>query len=162
MTEETRKKLEEIIDTLHLEQSTGKSRDELCTLIDKAAIMMDLCTCLADVIDSMMLEINDIGAQANLKPMGDREKNYFKELKKLANATRKWAQRATRADRHSERDDDLAIESDWWLKLILMVEDRTGNDELKTRQLLHWISTMPSQLHLFDSIHTKDFERLAD
>jgi hypothetical protein len=43
-----------------------------------------------------------------------------------------------------------------------MVEDRTGTDELKTRQLIRWISTMPSQMHLFDSIHTKDFLRLIE
>jgi hypothetical protein len=33
---------------------------------------------------------------------------------------------------------------------------------MKTRQLIRWVSTMPSQMHLFDSISTKDFLRLTD
>lgn len=162
MNDETRKQLDEIIDGLHLERSTGKSRDELYKLIDTAATEMDLAVCLADVINSIMLDIIDFSAKAKIQLMNDCERSYFKELRKLAEATRKWAYRATRNARHSERDGDLARESDWWYNLILMVEDRTGTDPLKTKQLLHWISSMPSQMHLFDYIHTKDFERLVD
>jgi hypothetical protein len=106
----------------------------------------------------MMMDVADIAAKVKIPMMDDRERSYFKELKKLVNATRKWANRITRDYRHSERDGDLAIESDWWYHMILMVEDRIGTDNLKTKQLIQWISTMPSQLNLFDNIHTKDFE----
>lgn len=159
MTEETRRQLDNIIDTLRLEQSTGLTRDEIYVYIEKAARLMDLSVCLADVINSLMIDVTDISAKVKVPLMDERSRNYFKELKKLANATRKWAYAVTRDARHSERDGDLATESDWWYNLILMVEDRTGTDQLKTKQLIQWISTMPSQLHLFD-IHTKDFERL--
>lgn len=161
MTEETMRQLDKLIDALHLEQATGLTRIELYEHIDVAATMMDLTTCLADVIDSMLLDIDDILAKVKT-PLDDRDRSYFKEMRKLVKAARKWAQRVTRDTRHSERDDDLAKESDWWKNLILMVEDRTGTDELKTRQLLQWISTMPSQLHIFDNIHTNDFQRLTD
>ena len=161
MNDETRKQWDIIIDALHLEQATGLTRKELYTNIETLAVMMDLTTVLADVIDSMLLDIDDMLAKVKI-PLDDRDRSYFKELRKLVNAARKWAQRATRDARHSERDEDLATESDWWKNLILMVEDRTGTDELKTRQLIQWISTMPSQLHLFDHIHTKDFLRLTD
>lgn len=162
MTDETRKQLDEVIDGLHLERATGKSREELYKLVQTAAIEMDLAVCLADVINSMMLDIIDLSNKVKVPLMDDRERSYYKELRKLAEATRKWAHRATRDTIHSERDGDLAIESDWWYNLILMVEDRTGADQLKTKQLLQWISTMPSQIHLFDHIRTKDFERLVD
>ena len=78
----------------------------------------------------------------------------------MANATRKWAQRATREYDRGDTQLDLARESDWWKNLILMVEDRTGEDELKTRQVIRWLSTMPSVMQLFDGIHTKDFQML--
>jgi hypothetical protein len=107
-----------------------------------------------------MIDVTDISAKVNVSLMDDRSRSYIKELKKLANATRKWANTITHDARQSERDGDLATESDWWYNLILMVEDRTGNDELKTKQVIRWLSTMPSQLHIFDDIHTKDFERL--
>ena len=161
MTDETRKQWDDIIDALHLMEATGMTREELHKNIETVAVMMDLATVMAEVIDSMLLDIDDLLAKVKT-PLDDRDRSYFKELRKLVNAARKWAQRATRDTRHSERDGDLATESDWWKNFILMVEDRTGTDELKTKQLIRWVSTMPSQLHLFDSIHTKDFLRLTD
>ena len=161
MTDETRKKWDTIIDALHLIQATGMTREELHKNIETVAVMMDLTTVLADVIDSMLLDIDNLLAKVKT-PLDDRDRSYFKELRKLIKAARNWAQRATRETRHSERDSDLATESDWWYNLILLVEDRTGTDEMKTRQLIRWISTMPSQMHLFDSINTKDFLRLTD
>lgn len=161
MTEETRQQFDSIIDALHLEHATGLTRQELYENIEVAAVLMDLTTCLADVIDSMLLDIDDILAKVKT-PLDDRDRSYFKEMRKLVNAARKWAQRATRDIRHSERDSDMALESDWWKNLILMTEDRTASDELKTRQLIQWISTMPSQMHIFDHIRTKDFARLSD
>lgn len=162
MTDETRKQLDTVIDTLQLERTTGKSRDELYKLVETAATEMDLAVCLADVINSLMLDIIDFSNKVKIPLIVERERSYYKELRKLAEATRKWAMMATRDTRHSERDRDMAMESDWWYNLILMVEDRTGTDTLKTKQLLHWISSMPSQMHLFDHIHTKDFERIIN
>lgn len=160
MTDETRKQWDRIIDALHLIQATGLTREELHRHIETVAVMMDLTTVLADVIDSMLLDIDELLAKVKT-PLDDRERSYFKELRKLVNDARKWAQQATRDTRNSERDFDMAMESDWWKNFILMVEDRTGTDEQKTLLLIRWISTMPSQLHLFDSIHTKDFIRLT-
>jgi len=161
MTEETRKQWDIIIDALHLIQATGLTREELHRHIETLAVLMDLTTVLADVIDSLLLDIDDLLAKVKT-PLDDRDRSYFKQMRKLIRASRKWAQRATRDTRHSESYDDMATESDWWKMFILMVEDRTGADELKTRQLIRWVSTMPSQLHIFEQIRTKDFERLIN
>lgn len=159
MTEENRKLFDSIIDSLHLEQSTGKSREELHKIVNKVAIQMDLCYVLADVIDSIMLDVDDTTKMV-LDPFDERDRSYFKELRKLIKATRKWAYMATRGLYRHKDGDDFCGESDWWKTLILMVEDRTGTDELKTKQVIQWLSTMPSQLGLFDKIQTKDFQRL--
>lgn len=159
MTEETRKQFDEIIDALHLEKATGLTREQLHKEIDRVSVLLDLAYVLADVCDSLMLDITGILAKVKT-PLDDRDRSYFKEMKKLANATRKWAQRATREYYKNERVEDLARESDWWKNLILMVEDRTGADELKTRQVIRWLSTMPSVMGLYADIHTKDFEAL--
>lgn len=161
MTEQAKEQFDKIIDALHLEQATGLTREQLHKEIGRVSVLLDLAYVLADVCDSLMFDVTDILAKVKT-PLDDRDRSFFKEMKKLANATRKWAQRATRDTRYSERDGDLANESDWWKNFILMVEDRTGTDELKTRQLIRWISTMPSQMHLFENIHTKDFLRLTD
>ena len=161
MEAEARKEFDIIIDKLGLERATGMSREELYLNIEKAATLMDLAVCLADVVNSLMIDVNDLADKVKVPLMSDRELSYFKELKKLANATRKWAFSITRDARHSDRDCDLATESDWWYNLILMVEDRTGTDELKTKQVIEWLSTMPSQMHMFENIRTNNFERLV-
>lgn len=160
MEAEVKQEFDIIIDKLNLERATGMSREELYRNIEKAATLMDLAVCLADVVNSLMIDVTDLADKVKVPLMSDRELSYFKELKKLANATRKWAFSITRDARHSERDGDLATESDWWYNLILMVEDRTGTDELKTKQVIQYLSTMPSQMHMFEDIRTNNFERL--
>lgn len=159
MTEQAKEQFDKIIDALHLEQATGLTREQLHKEVGRVSVLLDLAYVLADVCDSLMLDVTDILAKVKT-PLDDRDRSYFKEMKKLANATRKWAQRATREYDRGDTQLDLARESDWWKNLILMVEDRTGEDELKTRQVIRWLSTMPSVMQLFDGIHTKDFQML--
>jgi hypothetical protein len=52
----------------------------------------------------------------------------------------------------------FANDSDWWYNFIRLVEDRTGNDALKTRQLLNWVLTMPSEMGIF-KIKKSDFKQ---
>lgn len=159
MTEQAKEQFDHIIDALHLEQATGLTREQLHKEVGRVSVLLDLAYVLADVCDSLMLDVTDILAKVKT-PLDDRDRSFFKEMKKLANATRKWAQRATREYDRGDTQLDLARESDWWKNLILMVEDRTGEDELKTRQVIRWLSTMPSVMQLFDGIHTKDFQTL--
>lgn len=159
MTEQAKEQFDHIIDALHLEQATGLTREQLHKEVGRVSVLLDLAYVLADVCDSLMLDVTDILAKVKT-PLDDRDLSFFKEMKKLANATRKWAQRATREYDRGDTQLDLARESDWWKNLILMVEDRTGEDELKTRQVIRWLSTMPSVMQLFDGIHTKDFQML--
>lgn len=159
MTEQAKEQFDKIIDALHLEQATGLTREQLHKEVGRVSVLLDLAYVMADVCDSLMLDVTDILAKVKT-PLDDRDRSFFKEMKKLANATRKWAQRATREYDRGDTQLDLARESDWWKNLILMVEDRTGEDELKTRQVIRWLSTMPSVMQLFDGIHTKDFQTL--
>lgn len=159
MTEQAKEQFDKIIDALHLEQATGLTREQLHKEVGRVSVLLDLAYVLADVCDSLMLDVTDILAKVKT-PLDDRDRSFFKEMKKLANATRKWAQRATREYDRGDTQLDLARESDWWKNLILMVEDRTGEDELKTRQVIRWLSAMPSVMQLFDGIHTKDFQTL--
>lgn len=159
MTKQAKEQFDHIIDALHLEQATGLTREQLHKEVGRVSVLLDLAYVLADVCDSLMLDVTDILAKVKT-PLDDRDRSFFKEMKKLANATRKWAQRATREYDRGDTQLDLARESDWWKNLILMVEDRTGEDELKTRQVIRWLSTMPSVMQLFDGIHTKDFQML--
>ena len=43
--------------------------------------------------------------------------------------------------------------------MIRLLADRTGEDELKTNQVINWLITMPSQLNMFD-VKKRDFKRI--
>ena len=149
-----------IIDHFKLDEVTGKSRDELCKQIEKALVSLNLSYVLSDVVDTLMLDCESIMRELSVE-YEDPAKSYFNEMKKLAGATRKWAQRGTRDINRHEDADQYAGEVDWWYNMVRMLEDRTGEDELKTKQVLDWISTMPSVMDLF-KIRKKDFQRFKD
>lgn len=162
MTEDSKKQFDAIIDALHLEQATGKTREELHRIVAVVAVKMDLCVVLADVVDSLMLDIDDAVRLIKVPQMvDDYDRSNIKEMRKHIRAARKYAQRMTHDTTNSDRETDMAGESDWWKNMILLVEDRTGEDELKTKQVIQWLTTMPSILGLF-KIHTRDFKRLSD
>ena len=156
----TQEQCYDIIDRLHLEKVNGKPREELCKQIEKALVSLNLSYVLADVVDYLMMDCESTMRELSVE-YEDPAKTYFKEMKKLAGATRKWAQRGTRDINRHEDADQYAGEVDWWYNMVRMLEDRTGEDELKTKQVLDWISTMPSVMDLF-KIRKKDFQRFKD
>ena len=82
-------------------------------------------------------------------------------MKKLAGACRKWAQRATRDINLHEDAEMYQGEVDWWYNIIRLIEDRTGEDQLKTKQVLDWICTMPSVMNVFN-VKKRDFKHLIE
>ena len=149
-----------IIDNLRLESRTGKSREEIKQQIKKALVSLNLAYVMADLVDSLMLDCESIMRQLSVE-YEDPGKTYFKEMKKLAGATRKWAMRATR-DINRDRDgDDYAKDVDWWYNMVRLIADRTGEDELKTKQVIEWITTMPSVMNVF-KVKKRDFIKFTD
>lgn len=146
-----------MIERLHLEKATGKPHDELRQILRRALTGLNLAYVLADVVNALMLDVEDELASIDV-PYDDRDKSYFKELRKLAEATRKWANMATSGMYHHEDADDFTGECDWWYNIIRLIEDRTGSDELKTKQVLMWLTTMPSVMGLFD-VKLNDFKQ---
>lgn len=146
-----------MIESLHLVEATGLTHDELRTIVRRALVSLNLSYVLADVVDWLMKDVEDELLKVKV-PYDDRDRSYFKEMKKLVGASRKWAQQATRDLYHIKEADDFAGESDWWYNIIRLIEDRTGEDELKTKQVLQWLTTMPSVMGLF-KVKMKDFIR---
>ena len=156
----TQEQCYEIIDHYHLDQVNGKPREEIAKQIEKALVSLNLSYVLADVVDWLMLDCESMLRELMVEYQ-DPAKNYFKEMKKLAGATRKWAQRGTHDINRDKEAEQYQGEVDWWYNMVRMLEDRTGEDELKTKQVLDWISTMPSVMDLF-KIRKKDFQRFKD
>lgn len=160
ITSQEHDELDMIIDTFQMEAKTGKSRDELRHLVKKGMICLNLAYCLTDVIDWLIFDCD-----AALGPFGAslerRDKQLFGQLKKTLRAASVQARDITR-DVHRHKDgEQFQGESDWWYNIIRLIEDRTGNDPLKTKQVLQWLCTMPSEMNMF-KVKTKDFKRLIE
>lgn len=146
---------DEVIDRFHLIEATGKNREELYHLVRKALVSLNLAYAMADVADYMLKDVESLLLSINVA-YDDRDRSYFKELKKLTGAARKWARKITHDLYRRDDAEDTAEDFDWWYNMICLVADRTGEDKLKTKQIIQWLTTMPSVMHLFD-VKTKDF-----
>ena len=129
-----RDELDDLIDRCDMIQTTGKSREELHRMVEKATMCLNMAHCLSDVIETLVMD-----AECILRPFGatfEREdKLHFKQLSKALQDAKKCA------------------------NMVRLLADRTGDDELKTLQVINWITTMPSQLHMFD-VKKRDFKKI--
>lgn len=160
MNEDTRERdeLDDVIDRCDMIHTTGKSREELHKMVEKATMCLNMAHCLADVIETLVMD-----AECILRPFGatfEREdKLHFKQLTKSLQDVQKCARRTTFGLYNHKQVYEFAEDADWWYNMVRLLADRTGDDELKTLQVINWLTTMPSQLHMFD-VKKRDFKRI--
>lgn len=153
-----RDELDDVIDRCKMIEQTGLSRDEIHAKVKKATICLNLAHVLADTCETLIMD-----SEAILRPFGAtfqrEDKQHFKQLAKALQDAKKCAQRSCCGPYATEDADDYAKECDWWYNIVRLIEDRTGEDELKTRQTLNWLCTMPSVLNMFD-VKKRDFKHI--
>lgn len=154
-----RKAMNEIIEQFDMERRCGLTREEIYRRVDKAMVSMNLGHLLADVVNSLMMDVEDL-----LRPMGvafDRNEKYcFKQMAEHARAAKKWAGKSA-MEAYMQADVDLFCDdSDLWYNLVRLIEDRTGADKRKNRLLVEWLVNMPSELGVFN-IREEDFQRYS-
>lgn len=160
MEEVTRERdeVDVVIDRCKMIERTGLSREELHAKVEKALMCLNLTRVLADVIETLVMD-----AEAILRPFGAtferQDKQQYRQLTKTCYDARKCAQRLCGGIYASTEADEYAQECDWWYNIIRLLEDRTGNDELKTLQVINWLTTMPSVLNMFE-VKKRDFLRI--
>ena len=156
--ERVRDELDDAIDRCKMIERTGKPRDELHKMMEKATLCLNIAHCLSDVIETLVMD-----AECILRPFGatfEREdKLRFKQLTKALQDAQKCARRTTLGLYKHEQADEFAEDADWWYNMIRLLADRTGEDELKTLQVINWLTTMPSVLGMFD-VKKRDFKRI--
>jgi hypothetical protein len=160
MEGETRERdeLDDVIDRCRMIERTGLSRDDLHRRVRKATMCLNLANCLADVMETLVMD-----AESILRPFGatfEREdKLRFKQLTKALEDVQKCTKRTTLGLYTHKDADDFAEDCDWWYNMVRLLADRTGDDELKTLQVINWLTTMPTQLSMFD-VKKRDFKRI--
>lgn len=153
-----RDELDDVIDRCQMIERTGLTREELHRHIEKATMCLNIAHCLADVCETLVMDSESI-----LRPFGAtferQDKMYFKQLSKSLQNARKCAKRCC-MDLYQHKDvNDFAEDSDWWYNIIRLIADRVGDDELKTKQVINWLITMPSVMNMFD-VKKRDFKRI--
>ena len=153
-----RDELDDVIDRCGMIDKTGKSREELHRMVQKATICLNMAYCLADVCETLVMD-----AECILRPFGatfEREdKMRFKQLTVALENVQKCTKRTTLPLYTHQDADDFAEDCDWWYNMVRLLADRTGDDELKTLQVINWLTTMPTQLAMFD-VKKRDFKRI--
>ena len=156
--ERLRDELDDVIDRCCMIERTGLSREELHKHVEKATMCLNIAHCLSDVVETLVMD-----AESILRPFGAtferQDKMYFKQLAKSLQDARKCAKRCC-MDLYQHKDvNDFAEDSDWWYNIIRLIADRVGDDELKTKQVINWLVTMPSVMNMFD-VKKRDFKRI--
>ena len=150
--------LDDVIDRCGMIDKTGKSREELHMMVQKATICLNMAYCLADVCETLVMD-----AECILRPFGatfEREdKMRFKQLTVALENVQKCTKRTTLPLYTHQDADDFAEDCDWWYNMVRLLADRTGDDELKTLQVINWLTHMPTQLAMFD-VKKRDFKRI--
>jgi len=153
-----RDELDDVIDRCKMIETTGKTREELHRMVAKATLCLNISHCLSDVIESLVMD-----AESILRPFGAtfkrEDKLRFKQLTKALQDARKCAKRTTLGLYQHEDADAFAEDCDWWYNMIRLLSDRTGEDELKTLQVVNWLTHMPTVLGMFD-VKKRDFKRI--
>ena len=163
MTKEERIKkrdadIDAIIDRFDMTTKCSLTRESIHERVIKAMVSMNLAHVLADVCNSLLLDTEDF-----LKPMQvafqQQEKYNYKKMMECVGAAKKWAAKSAFEAYQTDEADLFAQDSDWWYSLVRLVEDRTGDNVVKTKQVLNWLIGMPTELNVFPKLKMSDFKR---
>jgi len=149
--------IDAMIDRYRMEQRCGMTRQEIRDTVLRCMVLNNLAFVLADVADTFLMDCES-GLSRFGVAFGQRDKYNFRQMMTHLRAARKWASECALPLYGQEESDDACAESDWWHSLAMLIDDRIGDDPVKTRQFLEWLLAMPSQTGLFN-ITYDDFKQ---
>ena len=149
--------IDQIIDRFDMTEKCGLTREQIHQRVIKGMVSTNMAHVMADAANSLLLDAEDV-----LKPMqvcfSREDKYHYKQMLDHITAAKKWAAKSAFEPYQTKEADLFAQDSDWWYNIIRLIEDRTGDNVMKTKQVLQWLITMPSEMNLF-KIKMSDFKR---
>lgn len=142
MTESEIKVYDDFITVNKLEQSTGLPKDRLRSIVKKAMIANNFAYILADVVDSFISDCDD-SLKVFDKCFSYESKKNFKEMRQHIIAARKCSMKLCEPVYKNIRTNAVCADSDWWLAMIKLIDDRTTDSYQKTQMLLEFLLNMP-------------------
>lgn len=149
--------IDAMIDKFDMTSKCSMTREQIHRRIVRSMVCVNLAHVLADVANTLLMD-----AEAEMKPMQVsfcRDDKYnFKQILQHITSAKKWAEKSSFEPYKTKEADLFAQDSDWWYNIVRLIDDRTGDNVLKTRQVLEWLLNMPTEMNLF-KIELKDFQR---
>ena len=157
MTKKYDEELDAIIDRFHITEKCDLTREQIHLRVKKGMVCISLAHVLADAANTLLKD-----AEFYLNPLEvsferQDKQNYKRMLKAMAAAKKTAAECAFQVYQTNDVD-YFAFDSDWWYQVILLINDRVGENKRKTNIVLEWLLNMPSEINLFNNIKKNDFE----
>ena len=142
MKESEAKVYDDFIEANHLVAKTQLSQETLRRIIKKAMMANSFAYILSDVVNSFIMDCDECLGKFD-KAFSFESKKWFNEMRSHIIAARKCSEKLCQPMYHTTRTDDMCADSDWWLALIKLVDDRMSDDYPKTQQFLELLLNMP-------------------
>ena len=142
MTESEIQVYDDFIETNKLVEKTQLSQETLRKTVKKTVPANNLAYILSDVVDSFIRDCDDCLKKFN-KCFSYESKKWFKEMQKHVVAAKKCSEKLCLPVYQNARTDSMCADSDWWLSIIKLIDDRTVNSYQKTMMLLEFLLNMP-------------------
>lgn len=142
MTEKEIDAIDAFIKEWNLVEKTGYSQETLQNMVRRAMLTNSFAFILADVTNSILMDceyyMDKLGTG-----LSQNTKENFRNMLRNITAARKWSEKAIKPLYQSKSVNSLCYDSDWWLNVIKLIDDRIGTDPQKTHLFIEFLLNMP-------------------
>jgi len=151
------REIDALIDKYDMTSRCSLTREQIHRKVLRGMVLNNLSFILADVVNTLVM---DMESELSVFGIGlsQQEKYNFKQMFTHLQAARKWSEKCALPIYALKETDNACADSDWWHNLILLIDDRLGDDCRKTNMFLEYLLAMPSEVDLF-KIKYDDFKR---
>ena len=152
-----RAELDALIDRYDMTRKCNLTREQIYARVKTGMVCLNLALVMTDVAQSLLIDMEDA-----LRPMGaamnQTDKRKFRQMMRNVEAAKKLAEQFNK-ETYEHHDGQLfAEDADWWYNIVRLIDDRTGANIQKTRLVLKWLHTLPSEIGIF-KVKMSDFKR---
>ena len=129
---------------IYLNPRIPLTKEESEKILNDAFTLANIAYILSDTVHSYFLDATSKFAVLGVE-LKDEDKHHFLEMKKYAERAQFHSKQLAKHIYDMEESEDALRDSDWFYNLIKLVQDRLGEDKVKTHQFLEYLSMMPSE-----------------
>lgn len=142
MTEQDIEIYDDFIRANRLAEKTTMPMEKIREKVERAMTANNFAFIMADVVNSFMLDCDSALSHFD-KAFSMKSKECFKNMYKHIVAARKWSEKLSQPVYECSRTDDMCADSDWWLAVIKLIDDRVAGNPQRTTMLLEFLLNMP-------------------